>query len=348
MNLLRSSAFACVFAFVAGALLTGKAKASGLEAIPDVKVQDQTGRTLHFYSDLVKDKIVAVNFIFTTCSTICPQLGASSAALARQLAEQNDHHYRVISISFDPDTDTPERLRAWSANFGAAPGWTLVTGRRRDIDTLLRAMQVYTADKSLHSSNFLLGNEATGEWRRIDSSVAPAKLAATMQQLRGASAGAGYFPDVTLLNQDGEPRRFYSDLVKGHVVVIDTIYSDCGAACPIMAERFAKVQAQLGDRVGRDVFLLSISVDPVTDTPEKLHAYAARVGAKPGWQFLTGEKANVDLILKKLGQYVESREAHANLIIVGNEPTGLWKKAFGLAPVDEVVRVVESVADDGR
>lgn len=328
-------------------------------AIPDVEVQDQDGHTLHFYRDLLQGHVVAVNFIFTTCSTICPQLGASSAALARELAGAPDDRLRVVSISFDPAADTPDRLKEWSANFGAAPVWTLVTGGRRDIDELLRAFQVYTADKTLHSSNFLVGDPDRGTWRRVSGMASPKTLAQAMHELLPAdaqpkaaapaeTAAARYFPDVPLVNQDGKTVRFYSDLVRGRVVVIDSIYSDCGAACPLMAERFAKVQAALGDRVGRDVYLLSISVDPVTDTPEKLHAYARHVGAKPGWQFLTGDKANVDTVLKKLGQYVDAREAHSNLVIIGNEPTGLWKKAFGLAAPDEIVRIVESVANDRR
>jgi protein SCO1/2 len=328
-------------------------EAARLNAIPDVEVQDQTGRTLHFRRDLLEGKTVVVNFLFTGCSTICPQLGAGSAAVARALAAKPDDRLRVISISFDPGADTPERLREWSANFGEAPGWTLVTGKRRDIEALLRAFQVYTSEKTLHSENYLLGNVSSGEWRRVPGSTTPAKIAGTLRELAGpavpaAAPAASYFPDVVLLNQDGESRRFYTDLVKGRIVVINTIFSDCGAVCPLMAERFAKIQTQLGDRVGRDVFLLSISVDPVTDTPEKLRTYATHLGAKPGWQFLTGEKSNIDLVLKKLGQYVESRDAHSNIVIIGNEPTGLWKKAFGLAAPEEVIRVVESVANDRR
>lgn len=326
--------------------------------IPDVEVQDQTGRTLRFYSDLVRGKCVAINFLFTGCSTVCPQLGATSAALARELAAAHDGRLQVISISFDPGADTPARLREWSAEFGAAPGWTLVTGKRRDIDTLLRALQVYTADKNLHSANFLLGHADTGEWRRLPGTTAPAQLAATLRALAAAHppapatpaapAAARYFPDVPLVDQDGNARRFYSELIHGRVVVINTIFADCGSVCPLTTQRFAKVQQALGDRVGRDVLLLSITVDPLNDTPARLRSYAAAAGAKPGWLFLTGEKANVDLVLKKLGQYVESRDAHSNLIIVGNEPTGLWKKAFGLAPPEDIVRVVDSVVNDRR
>ena len=351
------------------------ASARAATTIPDVELQDQNGRKVKFYTDLVKDRVVAVNFIFTRCTTVCPGLGVSSAALARHLSETAGEGVtppRIISISIDPENDTPERLRAWSENFGAAPGWTLVTGSRRDIDALLKSLQAYTPDINLHSSAFLLGNDATGQWKRVGGSAAPAKLTEALAELSAApapalapvepapltppaplpaesnasAAAARYFPDTVLLNQHGQPVHFYTDLLKGKVVVISTIFADCGGVCPLIVERFAKVQEKLGDRVGRDVTLISISVDPVNDTPERLHGYAERAGAKPGWHFLTGEKANVDFVLKRLGQYVESRDAHSNIFIIGNEPTGLWKKAFGLAPAEDVIEIVESVLTD--
>jgi len=361
------------FVFIAAAACVTAARAA--EPIPDVTLQDQDGRPVKFYSDLVKGRVVAINFIFTRCTTVCPQLGASSAALTRYMAAtpRATAAPQVISISIDPETDTPERLRAWSENFGAAPGWTILTGSRREIDTLLKALQAYTPDKNLHTSTFLLGNDATGEWKRVGSVATPSKLAETLQQLSAApaapadataekpaepepapapqatgadTAAARYFPDTTLINQNGKPVHFYSDLLKGKVVVITTIFADCGGVCPLIVERLAKVQEKLGDRVGRDVTLISISVDPVNDTPERLLAYAQHAGAKPGWHFLTGEKANVDLVLKKLGQYVESRDAHSNIIIIGNEPTGLWKKAFALAPSDQIIEIIEGVLKD--
>lgn len=356
-----------LFRFVLVSVLAALGGLRAAPAIPDVELRDQHGRTLNFYRDLVRGRVVAVNFIFTSCSTICPQLGAGSAALARSLAGAADGNYRVISISIDPENDTPERLRAWSENFGAPEGWTLLTGARREVERLLRALQAYTPDIDAHTSTFLLGNEATGEWRRVNGSASSEVLVGALREMAGdtpavaattpaptppaertasASAAARYFPDVPLVDQNGKTLHFYSDLLKGRTVVIDTIFADCGGACPMMTERFAKVQARLGDRVGRDVTLISITVDPANDTPEKLRGYAERVGAKPGWHFLTGEKANLDLVLKRLGQYVETREAHSNLFIIGNEATGLWKKALGLAPVEDVIAVVESVLDD--
>lgn len=316
--------------------------------LPDIEVQDQSGQTLNFYSDLVKGNLVAVNFIFTSCKAICPQLGATSAALSRELAKNKDPRHRVISVSIDPDTDTPERLRQWSAHFGDAPGWTLVTGKKRDIETLQRALQVYSADKDLHSGSFLLGNASTDTWKRVAGSTAPVRLADALNDLGAApSAAAQYFPDVPLVDQNGSSHLFYSDLVKGRIVVINTFFADCGAVCPMTMQRLAKVQTQFADRVGKDVFLYSITVDPVADTPEKLQGYARRYGATDGWQFLTGEKSDIELVLKKLGQFVDNRDAHSSLFLIGNDPTGLWKKANGLAAADEIAEVVASVVNDG-
>jgi len=107
-----------------------------------------------------------------------------------------------------------------------------------------------------------------------------------------------------------------------------------------------KVQEALADRLGKDAYIISISVDPAVDTPTALKAYAKKLQAKPGWYFLTGDKANVEFALSKLGQFVETKESHLNIFIIGNERTGLWKKAFGLAKSEDIVKVVDSVIND--
>ena len=155
-----------------------------------------------------------------------------------------------------------------------------------------------------------------------------------------------YFGDVPLVNQDGKEMRLYSDLIKDKVVVIDVMFTSCTGVCPVMSSTFAKIQNRLGDRLGKDVHLISISVDPVNDTPAKLKEYAARFKARPGWYFLTGSKENVDAALRKLGNYVETPEAHQNLFIIGNERSGLWKKAFGLAQPEALIPIVQSVVED--
>jgi protein SCO1 len=155
-----------------------------------------------------------------------------------------------------------------------------------------------------------------------------------------------YFTDVELINQNGEKMRFYSDLLQGKVVVINSFFATCQGSCLPMNRNLEKVQQALGDHIGKDVFIISISVDPTVDSPAGLKEYAKKLHARPGWYFLTGEKQNVDFALNKLGQFVSDKQDHLNIFIIGNERTGLWKKAFGLAPSDELVKVVESVLND--
>ena len=155
-----------------------------------------------------------------------------------------------------------------------------------------------------------------------------------------------YFTDVELVNQNGKKLRFYSDLLCGKVVIINSFFATCQGSCLPMNRNLEKLQEALGDRVGKDVYIISISVDPTADTPANLKEYANKLHARPGWNFITGEKQNVELALHKLGQYVSDKQDHLNIIIIGNEPTGLWKKAFGLARADELLKVVESVLND--
>jgi len=152
-----------------------------------------------------------------------------------------------------------------------------------------------------------------------------------------------YFSDVELVDQDGRKRRLYSDLLRGKIVVVAAFFTSCTSSCPVLAERMAAFQERIGDRLGRDVYLLSFTVDPRTDTPVRLKQYAERVGARPGWFFLTGSKTNLDWALYKLGAYTGPAEAHSNLLILGNEPAGEWKKVFGLAPAEDLFRSLDAV-----
>lgn len=178
------------------------------------------------------------------------------------------------------------------------------------------------------------------------SLAAQAGNPAQQEQAAAESPAHKYFTDVVLLNQNGERMRFYSDLLQGKVVIIDSFFATCQGSCLPMNRNLEKVQEALGDHIGKDVYIISISVDPTVDTPASLKEYAKKLHARPGWYFLTGEKQNVDLALNKLGQYVNDKQDHLNIFIIGNERTGLWKKAFGLARSDELVKVVESVLND--
>ena len=155
-----------------------------------------------------------------------------------------------------------------------------------------------------------------------------------------------YFTDVELVNQNGEKMRLYSDLLGGKVVIINSFFATCQGSCLPMNRNLEKLQEALGDHVGRDVHIISISVDPTVDTPANLKEYAKKLHARPGWYFLTGDKQNVDFALYKLGQFVSAKQDHLSIFIIGNERTGLWKKAFGLARADELLKIVESVLND--
>ena len=318
--------------------------------IPDVSLVDQEGRPVRFYSDLVRGKVVMINFIFTSCTTICPPMGATFGKLQQLLGDRAGRDVHLISVSVDPATDTPERLKAWRAKLGGGPaGWTLVTGERETVVQLLKALGVYTPNLNDHTPLVLAGNDPRGAWTRAYGLAAPAKLVELIDRLAApasAHLAQSYFGEIPLVNQDGQTMRLYSDLIKGRVVVIDFMFTSCTGACPIMSTNFAKIQDWLGDRLGKDVYLISFSVDPVHDTPAKLKEYAARFKARPGWYFLTGSKENMDAALRKLGNSVDTPEAHQNLFIIGNERSGLWKKAFGLAAPDALIPIVQSVIED--
>ncbi|HEX7155093.1 MAG TPA: SCO family protein [Thermoanaerobaculia bacterium] len=157
---------------------------------------------------------------------------------------------------------------------------------------------------------------------------------------------ATYFKDIVLTDQHGKRVRLYEDVMKGHTVVMNSFFATCTGSCPVMTKTYLALQERYADRLGKDLRLVSITVDPQTDTPSALLEYARRAKAKNGWFLLTGSKEEVELALKKIGQYAENREAHKNVMIIGNDRTGLWKKAFALAKTNEVAAVVDSVLND--
>jgi len=159
--------------------------------IPDVPVLTQDGKQVHFYSDLVEGKVVAMNFIFTTCTTICPPLGANFSKLQQLLGDRVGNDIRLISVSVDPVTDTPQRMKAWGATFGAGPGWTLVTGNKGEVTKLLKALQVFTPDINDHSPVVLVGGGKKGTWTRAYGLAPPAELATMLEALETADPAAG-------------------------------------------------------------------------------------------------------------------------------------------------------------
>jgi protein SCO1/2 len=361
--------------------------------IPDTAVYDQDGQRLRFYSDLVKGKTVAINFIFTTCTTICPPLTATFRKVQQELGASVGRDVQLISISVDPTTDVPERLKSFSAKFNAGPGWTFVTGDKQAIDRLLKALGASVGDKNDHTPMVLVGNHSAAYWTRtyglapvgtlvkvitdaaavtttpVTSAQDPIPVAntgaiagerqvekraaletaaqASTQQAGGvksvktpAEAAASYFPNTVLLTQDNKPVHFFDDLFKGKIVLINFMFTSCTGVCPAMTSNLSKVQEYLGERVGRTINMISISVDPTVDTPEALKKYAEVYKVKPGWYFLTGKKDDVDVVLRKVGGFVKDKNDHTNLLIVGNVVTGEWIKVFAMAKPTEIADAV--------
>ncbi len=156
-----------------------ESQALGELDLPDVTLRDQDGNKVRFVSDLVTNKVVAVNFIFTTCTTVCPPMGATFGKLQQLLGDTAGREVEMISVSVDPVVDTPQRLKVWSERFGRQPGWTLLTGDKPTIDRLLKALQVFTPDKGDHAPIVLVGDARRDSWTRAYG-LAPAAQLATM------------------------------------------------------------------------------------------------------------------------------------------------------------------------
>lgn len=145
-----------------------------------------------------------------------------------------------------------------------------------------------------------------------------------------APAGAGRFPNVPLLTQDGKAVRFYDDLLKGKAVAINLVYTHCEDACPLETARLEQVQRLLGERAGKAIHFYSISIDPARDTPAVLKAYAEKFRAGPGWLFLTGKESDIRLLAQRLGLSSRTdradRDGHLPSLMVGDEASGQWMR----------------------
>jgi protein SCO1/2 len=152
-----------------------------------------------------------------------------------------------------------------------------------------------------------------------------------------------YFPNVTLVTHEGGKVHFYDDLIKGKIVTINFMYADCEGICPGVTANLVKVQKALGDRVGRDIFMYSLTLKPEHDTPEVLKEYANMHGVKPGWSLLTGDPADMELLRRKLGfvdpdpEIDKDKNEHIGNLRYGNEALQLWASCPGLASPQAIV-----------
>ena len=182
--------------------------------------------------------------------------------------------------------------------------------------------------------------------------IGPWLIAALL--LTGYSAPAqpnSHFPNVELVTQDGKKVHFYDDLIKGKIVAIDLIYTTCEYACPLETARMAQIQKKLGNRVGQDIFFYSISIDPERDTPKVLKAYMEKFHVGPGWLFLTGKKADIDFLIRRLGLFTPGEEknnpdGHVPHLLIGNEATNQWIRGSALDNPNFQARMIGDFLDN--
>lgn len=185
-------------------------------------------------------------------------------------------------------------------------------------------------------------------FRRARRAVAAVLLVVALSWVLAGSARADApraaaevtLSDAPLVDQDGAPAKFRSEVIGDRIVVVDFVFTTCTTVCPVLTSIFAQLQQRLGDRLDRGVRIVSVSLDPVRDTPARLKAYASKYGAGPGWTWLTGNQEDVERVLRGLGAYTPDFSAHSPMVLVGDGRSGAFTRFNGF-PVQE--RIVEKV-----
>ncbi len=149
--------------------------------------------------------------------------------------------------------------------------------------------------------------------------------------------------DATLVDQNGRPARLASDVLDSRIVVMDFVYTTCTAVCPVLSAVLGQVQAKLAGRLERDVRLVSITVDPVRDTPARLKAYGEKHGAGSGWVWLTGDTTTVNDVLKDFGAFAPDFTQHPPMVLVGDAKSGRWTRFLGFPSPEQILAKVEAL-----
>jgi protein SCO1/2 len=174
--------------------------------------------------------------------------------------------------------------------------------------------------------------------------IALSAASAYAQQSRDKKPPKDAISNLILVNQDGKRVDFYNDLVRGRVVAINFVYTTCQSVCPMQGNQFARLQAMLGSRLGKDVALISISADPEADSPQKLKVWLSNFGASQGWTFVTGDKAEIDRLSRALTGDEARVGTHSPVLFIGNYDKGMWKRVYGLAEPERLTRMIVEMA----
>lgn len=320
----------------------------------DIELVNQNGEAVRFASEALGDRIVVMDFIYTSCTTTCPVLSQVMARVQDELGDRLTRDVRLLSVSVDPATDTPERLKAYAARLDAGPEWLWLTGYKPDVDRVLDGLGAYTPDFREHPGLVLVGDPRSGVWERFYGFPDPARIVARVEALAAARARANtletkaraYFTDLPVVAHDGRELRFFTDLLKDKIVLVTLFYTECTGMCPIINNKLSLLQDKLGDRLGKDVFFVSVSLDPETDTPAVLKDYAAKFEARDGWSFVTGRKEDIAAITRKLGQVSDDIAGHAPYLMVGDVKRAVWKKFRPNIPEELIAIYIQQLEAD--
>jgi len=157
--------------------------------------------------------------------------------------------------------------------------------------------------------------------------------------------GRNYFTNVQLVAQDGRPMRFYDDVLKGRLVLVNFVFTECGDACPLITALLLQTRQLLGAQASEARFV-SITVDPERETPQTMAAFAKKHSAvDPEWLWLSGSKANIEQVTKRLGAYTDTRETHFTGLLVGNLRTDRWVKMRPDAPPQLIAEQLRRVGE---
>lgn len=330
----------------------------------DTTLVNQDGRSLHLRRDVIGSKIVVVDFVYTSCTTVCPVASAMFQELQSQLGEQLGREVELVTITVDPVRDTPARLKAFAEKFQARPGWTWLTGSPIAVNDVLKGMGAYAADFTQHPLMTLVGDGTSGQWLRFAGLPEPRRLAEHVRHvaqsraeqvgqvpraakivLNSESKARDYFTDSVLQAQDGRSMRFFSDVLKDRVVLVNFVFTECGDSCPLITHKLLQARQALGAQAPA-VRFVSITIDPERETPQSMAAFAKKHSAVDAeWLWLSGSKSNIELVTRRLGAYTDAREDHFTGLIVGNLRTDRWVKIRPDAPPQVIAEQLRRVGE---
>lgn len=184
------------------------------------------------------------------------------------------------------------------------------------------------------------------------AAVAPVTLQSRAGEQKLPQDGVEWFTNVPVVTQHGDTLRFYDDVIRGKILLINFFFTNCDALCPMATENLVRVQEMLGDRMASEIRFVSISLQPEHDTPEMLAAYASSHGVGPGWLFLTGKKNDIELLRHRLG-FVDidpvadaDPEQHLGTVRIANEPMHRWIMGPSLTSPEALLRAIQRVTPE--